>query len=359
MNSVKYVGIDVDQATLVIVIEDSKGKFLMEAFVPCSSRDIREFFKTLKGTIHVAFEEGAQAAWLYDLIQPLVARVVVCDPRQNKLIQSGKKSDRIDARKLARLLRLGELHEVYHGERTTRGLKELVRAYECLVEDTARTKNRLKGAFRGRGIRCRGKNVYHQVERKEWLAKVDIEALGLRVKGLYEQLDYLSKLREESKKVMLAEARKHPANKLLMTVTGLGPVRSAQIIATVGTPHRFRTKRQFWPYCGLGVVSEASGEYEMVDNKPRRRKKPAQTRGLNKNFNRRLKAVFKGAAKSAIVGEPFKQYHQRLVDNKMREELALLTVARKIAAITLAVWKKGEKFDSDRVNQAAQGTGNE
>ena len=283
----------------------------------------------------------------------------MCDPRQNKLIQSGKKSDRIDAGKLAKLLRLGELHEVYHGERTTRGLKELVRAYECLVEDTARTKNRLKGVFRGRGIRCRGKNVYHQAERKEWMGKVDIAAMGLRVMGLYEQLDFLSKLREEAKKAMLAEARKHSANKLLMTVAGLGPVRSAQIIATVGTPHRFRTKRQFWPYCGLGVVSEASGEYEIVDNKPRRRKKPAQTRGLNKNFNRRLKAVFKGAAKSAIVGEPFKQYYQRLVDNKMREELALLTVARKIAAITLAVWKKGEKFASDRVNQAAQGTGNE
>jgi transposase len=268
----------------------------------------------------------------------------VCDPRRNKLIQSGNKGDRIDARKLAKLLRLGELHEVYHGERTTRGLKELVRAYECLVEDTARTKNRLKGAFRSRGIRCRGKNVYHQVERKEWLAKVDIEALGLR---------------EESKRAMLAEAQKHLANKLVMTVSGLGPVRSAQIIATVGTPNRFRTKRQFWPYCGLGVVSEGSGEYEIVDNKPQRRKKSAHTRGLNRNFNRRLKAVFKGAATSAIVTEPFKQYYQRLIDNKMREEMALLTVARKIAAITLAVWKKGEKFDSDRVNQAAQGTGNE
>jgi transposase len=359
MNRVKYVGMDVDQATLVVVIEDSRGKFLMEAFVPCSSRDIREFFKTLKGTIQVAFEEGAQAAWLYDLIQPLVAKVVVCDPRQNKLIQSGKKSDRIDAGKLAKLLRLGELNEVYHGERTTRGLKELVRAYECLVKDTARTKNRLKGGFRGRGIRCRGKKVYHQAERKDWMGKVDIAAMGLRMMWLYEQLDFLSKLREESKKAMLAEARKHTANKLLMTVKGLGPVRSAQIIATVGTPDRFRTKRQFWPYCGLGVVSEASAEYEIVDNKPRRRKKPAQTRGLNKNFNRRLKAVFKGAAKSAIASEPFKQYHQRLVDNKMRPEMALLTVARKIAAITLAVWKKGEKFDSNRVNQAAQGTGDE
>jgi transposase len=359
MNNDKYVGVDVDQATLVIVIEDSRGKCSMEAFVPCSSRDIKGFFKTLKGTIHVAFEEGAQAAWLYDLIEPLVRRVVVCDPRRNKLIQSGNKGDRIDARKLAKLLRLGELHEVYHGERTTRGLKELVRAYECLVEDTARTKNRLKGAFRSRGIRCRGKNVYHQVERKEWLAKVDIEALGLRVRGLYEQLDYLSKLREESKRAMLAEAKKHLANKLVMRVSGLGPVRSAQIIATVGTPNRFRTKRQFWPYCGLGVVSEGSGEYEIVDNKPRRRKKSAHTRGLNRNFNRRLKAVFKGAATSAIVTEPFKQYYQRLIDNKMREEMALLTVARKIAAITLAVWKKGEKFDSDRVNQTAQGTGNE
>lgn len=357
MNKNKYVGLDVDQATTVIAIEDSRGDFLMESFLPTRAAEIREFFKNLKGTIHVSLEEGGQAAWLYDLIRPMVTEMVVCDPRRNRLIQTGNKSDRIDARKLARLLRLGELHAVYHGERGTRGLKELVQWYESLVEDTTRTKNRLKGAFRSRAIRCRGKKVYDKDERKEWMAKVDNEAMGSRVDSLYRQLDYLSNLREEARKAMISEARKHPAYKVLVKVAGLGAIRTSQIIATVGIPDRFRTKRQFWPYCGLGVVTRMSGEYEIVDGQRRRRNKAVQTRGLNENFNRRLKAVFKGAAKSAITTKPFKEYYQKRIDNKIREELALLAVARKIAAITLAVWKKGEKFDPERVNQAAQGSG--
>lgn len=359
MNKHKYVGLDVDQATTVVVIEDAKGNFLMETFLPTRAAEIRDFVKSLKGRIHVAFEEGAQAAWLYDLVRPVVAEVVVCDPRRNKLIQTGNKADRIDAQKLARLLRLGELHAVYHGERGTQALKELVHWYECLVQDTTRTKNRVKGAFRSRAIRCPGKNVYEVDDRKEWMAKVDLEALRSRVGGLYQQLDYLRKLRDQSQKAMIDEARKHPAYKLLVKVSGLGPVRTSQIIAVVGTPHRFRTKRQFWPYCGLAVVTHMSGEYEIVDGQRRRRKKPLQTRGLNENFNRTMKAVFKGAATSAISTEPFKQYYQRQIDNKVRGEMALLTVARKIAAITLAVWKKGERFDPERVNQAAQSAGDE
>jgi transposase len=357
MNKDKYVGLDVDQATTVVAIEDAAGSFLMETFLPTRAVELREFFKGLKGTIHVALEEGTQATWLYDLIEPLVKEVVVCDPRRNKLIQTGNKGDRIDAQKLARLLRLGELHAVYHGEHGTPGLKELVHGYDQLVRDTARTKNRLKGAFRSRGIGCRGEKVYRATERTDWLAKVDVAAVRARVSSLYEQLDCLRKLREQAHKEMIKEAQKHPAYKLIIEVSGLGSVRTSQIIATVGSPHRFRTKRQFWPYCGLAVVTHMSSEYEIVDGRRRRKNKPMQTRGLNKNFNRTMKAVFKGATETAINKAPFKEYYQRLIDNKMRPEMARLTVARKISAITLAVWKKGEKFDPEKVNQAAPDSG--
>jgi transposase len=359
MNKHKYVGLDVDQATIVAAVEDASGNFLMETFLPTRAADLRDFFKGLKGTVHTAFEEGAQATWLYDLIEPLAEEVVVCDPRRNKLIQTGNKGDRPDARKLARLLRLGELHAVYHGERGTRGLKELVHGYDYLVRDITRTKNRLKGAFRSRAICCRGTKVYTADERKEWLEKVDLPAVRTRVSSLYEQLDHLRKLRDQAHKEMLMDARKHPAYKLLVKVAGLGPVRTSQIIAAVGSPHRFRTKRQFWPYCGLAVVTHNSSEYEIVDGQRRRRNKPVQTRGLNRNFNRTMKEVFKGAAKTAIMAEPFKQYYQRMIDEKMRPEMALLTVARKISAITLAIWKKGENFDPERVNQAARDSGDQ
>jgi Transposase len=110
MNSRKYVALDVDSTNIVAGVFDSKGKSIMECFIKTNSTAVRQFFELLDGTVHVALEEGAQAAWLYDLIRPLVAEVTVCDPRHNKLIQSGNKSDRIDVKKLAKLLRLGDLH---------------------------------------------------------------------------------------------------------------------------------------------------------------------------------------------------------------------------------------------------------
>ena len=357
MNKDKYVGLDVDQATIVAHVSNDKGEFLMETYLETKADVIRQFLRGLEGRVHVAFEEGCQAGWLYEVVRPLVAHTVVCDPRANKLIQSGSKGDRVDAKKLAKLLRLGELHAVHHGEESLRGLKELVHGYDRLVRDRTRTKNRLKGLFRGQAIKCRGQAVYSQETKEEWKEKLESSALRARAELLYKQMASLRELRDEAATAMLNEARKHGAYKLLVKLPGVGPIRAATIVAAVGVPHRFRTKRQYWAYCGFGVVTHMSGEYEVVEGRRQRRRKPQQTRGLNKNFNRMLKMVYKGAAITAIAKEPFNKYYQRLIDNKMRPEMAQLTVARKIAAISLAVWKKGEKFDPARVNQAEQSAG--
>lgn len=89
-----------------------------------------------------------------------MAEVIICNPRHNKLLHSGNKSDRIDAQKLAELLRNGSLRAVYHGKHGTRALKELVCNYECLVVDATRVTNRLKAIFRARGIECAGHRTY-------------------------------------------------------------------------------------------------------------------------------------------------------------------------------------------------------
>jgi hypothetical protein len=106
------------------------------------------------------------------------------------------------------------------------------------------------------------------------------------------------------------------------------------------------------------VVTRSSGDYEWAENGTRRKRKPIQTRGLNPNHNRTMKAVFKGAAASAILQHAeVKEYYQRLIGTGMRAEMAQLTVARKLAAIVLTVWKKGERYDPKRLNQAAPGVG--
>ncbi len=112
---------------------------------------------------------------------------------------------------------------------------------------------------------------------------------------------------------------------------GFGPLRAAQVIAAVGSPYRFRTKRQFWAYCGLAVVTKGSSEYEQVDGRWERRARGAQTRGLNEQFSHRLTAVFKGAALAALKDETIRRYYERLRGRGLRAELARVQVARKEA----------------------------
>ena len=116
MDSEKYIGLDVHQATIVVAVMDSSGKLVMESILETKAATILQFFAGLRGTLSVTFEEGTWAACLFDLLEPHVAKLVVCNPRKNALLKEGNKSDRIDARKVAELLRGNHLKPVYHGE---------------------------------------------------------------------------------------------------------------------------------------------------------------------------------------------------------------------------------------------------
>jgi transposase len=348
-----YVGMDVHSATIVMVVLNGAGKQVMESIIETSAESVRSFFKQprLRGEVYATFEEGNQAAWLYDVVRPLVSNVVVCDPRHNKLLQAGNKSDRVDARKLAQLLRNGSLHAVYHGNKGVRTLKEFVRNYDSLVSDATRVMNRLKAIYRGRAIACRGSEVYRDDRRLKWLNKLSEPGARRRASSLYAQLAELNRLRREAKQEMLKEARRHPAYKLLLSMPWLGPISVAQILAVVGTPFRFRSKRQFWTYVGLAVVTKTSAEYVMVDGLVRRSLRPVTTRGLNRNHNHLLKRVFKQAARSACADGPFNAAFEARLAQGMDPSLARLTIARKLAATTLAIWKRGEQFSPERMKQ--------
>ena len=160
MDSAKYIGLDVHKESISIAVLNAAGKIVMECVIETNATLILQFFRGLRGELHVTFEEGTSAAWLYDLIQPHVTEVVVCNPRQNALLKAGNKSDRIDARKLAELLRGNQLKSVYHGEHGVRTLKELVRSYLTISKDTARVMTRVKALYRSWAIPCTGKQVY-------------------------------------------------------------------------------------------------------------------------------------------------------------------------------------------------------
>jgi transposase len=347
MTSTKYIGMDVHKESISIAVRNAGGKIVMECVIQTKASVILQFFDGLRGDLHVTFEEGTWAAWLHDLLKPHVTKLLVCDPRRNALLQDGNQNDRVDARKLSDLLYMNKLNAVYHGDHGLRTLKELGRGYLTVTRDQSRVMSRIKAIYRSWAIPCSGKQVYGSRHRTEWLGKIPEPGVHRRVELYYHQLDALRTLRQEVRRDLLAESKKHKIWKRLCEIPSIGPIRAAELLGILQTPHRFRTKRQLWSYCGLAVATSSSADHEVENGQLRRRKKRMETRGLNENCNHDLKNLFKGAAVVAsIKAGPFAEFYAALLAKGMRPEMARLTLARKIATIVLIVWKKGVCFDA-------------
>jgi transposase len=352
LNDKKYIGMDVHKESISIAVRNGAGKIVMECVVETNASMILQFIDGLRGDLHVTFEEGTSAAWLYDLLKPHVTKLVVCDPRKNASMRDGNQNDKIDARRLAELLRLDHLSPVYHGEHGLRSLKELVRSYLTITKDLGRAMSRVKAIYRSWAIPCTGKQVYAPRHRAEWLGKISEAGLRRRAEFYYQQLDALRALRREVRRELLQECKKHQAWKRLCQIPSIGPIRAAVLLGVLQTPHRFRTKRQLWAYGGLAIETHSSADHRYVEGQLRAAKKQVSLRGLNRNHNHELKNIFKGAAIIAATKPgPLQEFYAALLAKGMRPEMARLTLARKIAAIILIVWKKGVSFDAQHLKQ--------
>ncbi|HET7440501.1 MAG TPA: transposase [Terriglobales bacterium] len=350
MNSEKYIGLDVHQATISVAVLDASGKLVMESILETRAATILQFFAGLRGRLLVTFEESTCAAWLYDLLKPHVAELVVCNPRKNALLKQGNKNDQIDARKLASLLRGNLLKPVYHGETGVRTLRELARGYLTTVKDLTRVMSRLKAVYRSWAIPCAGRDVYYARHREEWLGKIPHPGPRRRAEQLYQQLDMLQQLRQQARRELLLESRRHAATARLRQIPYVGPIRAALLVALIQTPHRFRSKRQLWAYSGLALETRISAEYRYLEGQLQRSHKLLAIRGLNQDHNHDLKGLLKAAATTASARPgPLLDFYQGLLAKGMKPSLARLTLARKIAAIALALWKKGETFDAEKL----------
>src|SRR6516165_4564546 len=194
MNDANYIGFDVHEAIL-----ETKAETILLVF------------HGLRGSLHVIFEEGTWAAWLHDLLQPHVTRVVASDPRKNALLKDGNKNDRMDARKLSELLYLNKFTAVYHGQHGLRTLRELARSFITMTRDLTRVMSRLKAIYRSWGIRCAGQQVYSPRYRAEWLAKIAEVGVRRRAELYYLQFDTLAALRQGTRRELITESRKHLA----------------------------------------------------------------------------------------------------------------------------------------------------
>jgi transposase len=341
----RYIGIDVHKQSSTIAVMSSSGKRLASHVVETNGEALVSTMQGIRGILHVCLEEGTQSAWLHELLSPHVRNLVVTVPPSTR----GNKDDSRDAWALAEALRLGAVKtHVYKAPQHLADLRNAVRAHLMAVSDVVRAKNRLMAVYRSRGVQMTS-DVYNADKREDCLAQLS-GSHRLLAEAHARKLDALDTLRQEAEAWLLEESKKHPIVRILLTVPGLGPIRVAQIVAITADPFRFRSCRQYWSYCGFGVVMRSSSDWKMKDEQWARAQ-VMRTCGLAYKRNPLLKAVFKGAAMTVIHqmhDHPLHQAYERSLRNGVKPNLAALTLARRIAAIVLAMWKHKEEYDLKR-----------
>jgi transposase len=346
----RYIGLDVHATSCTAAVVDGQGKRLLSYVIETNGQALVEFFKMQAGTLHVCMEEGTQSGWLMEILSPHVERIVVVHVSESR----GQKSDMRDAFALAERLRMGAIETtVYKATGAFATLRQLVKAHTMIVRDTVRVQNRIKALFRSRGVPVVGKSIYQPAKREEYLRALPASTRAAACL-LLAQYDALCTVRDQAHKQLVAESHKHPQTKQLESCPGLGEIRAAQLVAVVVTPDRFRTRQQFWSYCGLGIVMRSSSDWVQTPHGQWTRAPIQRTRGLNRNHNSLLKNVFKGAATTVIQQHPDDPLHkdyERLLAAGTKPNLAKLTLARKIASIALTMWKKKEEYDPARTSK--------
>lgn len=339
----RYIGLDAHSTTCTFAVMGPSGRRLKLQVLETNGKLLVEFLRSIPGDRYLALEEGAQSEWLYEVLEPHTKEIVVVRGKR----QEGPKSDSSDAWALADGYRTGKLSRpIYKAPKLYTGLRQAVRGYGVMTRDLACAKGRLKAVFRSRAVPV-DDTVYEPAGRSKFLRKLPLAYRQL-ASLLGHEVDVLTEVRAQSEAWLFEEAKAVPAIKRVSTAPGIAVVRAAQIVAIVVNPTRFRTKRQFWSYCGFGVVTRSTSDYVRGPDGSWRRKPTVQTRGLNRNRNPTLKAVFNGAAQTVIRqmhNHPLYQDYERALQNNTHPTHARLTLARRIAAAVWAIWRKQEDYD--------------
>lgn len=312
--------------------------------VPTSIPTLRRILAGIPRPIHLTFEEGPMAGWLYRGLRHNVEELLVNDPRRNSLIvKDGDATDDIDAEKLCDLYRGGFLRGVHHPEDERRAVfKEMVALYHKQVVGRVEQANRIIGHVKQWGCVWREKEFANAAKREDL-----IEGLGRGNGGLLRQqhLDLLwgsydaAVTAEKSLHQELVKAvRRDEFAVRFMELPGIAEVRAATWLAYLDTPWRFRSKQALWKYLGIGLTRSQSG-------------RSCDFVHVEQFCNHLLRGVILGAAENAIRigGNPFRDQFDHWTTAGLTYAQARRNTARSMSAVGWGMWKNGGVYDPKRV----------
>jgi transposase len=336
-----YIGADVHSNSTELAIE-KRGRIVARYTVPTSIQAITNVLNSIQGKKYLAVEEGPMSGWLYRNLNKKLDGFISSDPRRNKLIASdGDKDDKIDAAKLASLLRGGFLRAVYHSNDVGRvQLKQWVSLYHDRVRDSVRGINKIRARCRMHGVTIPRAALRDPNSRRKWLLEIKHKALANQLTMLWIGYDATSQQVKFAKRQLNILSKKYEMIQFFSQLPGIGLIRATTIFAYLDTPWRFKKKNKLWKYCGVGLQRTTSGTDKRGRPKPARLKLPWAV-------NRTLKNAVLGAALSAInqKDNAFKDYYERMVQNGIITSNARHAVARKMMTVMWAMWKTSSRFN--------------
>jgi transposase len=315
-------------------VKDTAGCVHQEGKIGSTRRELDAWIKTLPQPRVIAMEATIFTGWIYDHLLPHAEKVKVAHPLMLRAIAaSKKKNDRIDARKIADLLRCDLLPECHMASTEIRQRRRTLRYRGLLVRQMVQMKNRISGLLMETGVSY-NKRRLHKVGYFAELLSTN-EEVNQSIRPLLklsretivrcQKTDYalVSSLERDP---LLAERLKR-----LRTVPGVGPITALTWALEIGDVTRFESIKQAISYCGLCSAEKSSADKVMRTPISKQR---------NKHIQRALVEAAKLAPRQchelAVI---YQKEKQRGNSNR-----ATLAVARKMVAYLLAVERRKQDF---------------
>lgn len=271
-----YLGIDWGKKFSHLFGFDEDGVVLIQGRV--ETLDLAAWRRVLKSqpaySIHAVFEIGAHYDWLYDLLKEHCQEVCVIDPAQFAIIsRSQRKTDKIDAQKLAEGLRRGDLPLVHVPDKQTRADRRLVAFTHGHSQQSTRVKGKIRSLLLAHQLECPFTNVTG-VKAIEWLNKNAIPKLDSQaqmfLRILLEQMELLKKQRKELDQQVSDRAKSYEDAEILDSIPGLGSLGILAVLSCVAGIGRFKRPEHLSSYFGTCGSVRQSGSTLVLGSLTRR-----------------------------------------------------------------------------------------
>ena len=333
-----YCGIDLASKSSAICVVNEPGERLKEFEIPTDEDGFRVGLQPW-AKLRCIVEASPLSEWVAEQLEKVGHQVVIIDPRKAKaVIQTKKKTDRLDARNLAQMARTGWYTEVHRKSEAARLLRSELQARSGLVETANAMKARIRGLLRAHGIKLGVVSYGDFVERVREMAQARQRGLWTMLKPLCEVWRQAMDKAEQLRQHIKARSRQDALIQRLMTVPGVGPIVATAFVATIDDPGRFRRSDQVSAYLGLTPSVHQSGETEYRGR-------------ISKEGDGLLRWLLVEASHVLLTRShrdcALKSWGLGLQRKKGLGK-ARVAVARKLAMILHRMWQTGESFDWQR-----------